>query len=318
MRRFIFFIFPDTPAAAGRRSVDERSASKTEEKCGKTFSGWRSVCGACLLTVWSACEDVCAQQIHLTNPMQRNGSSFSESIGTNWGLSGKNWSLNVGSPQANNLPRYGGFDMNSGLRGGFQFQKGGTSGYFNGWAGQSNDRYSTLEAPSVTFMNGQGAFFQHVTETPFVVSTIPVVGGWHGTNYQPFYDPEVTLSPSVLQQRIDQLGTEKHRPRTVRETPGAPALKEIPKKKSSGTVGKKTHSSRTASSDPAVSRISSRSSRGDHAARSGSAYADESARYSRSTNPNTAETPALSVAEMKRRHRARQEQERTRIHEDER
>lgn len=217
-----------------------------------------------------------AQQIHATTPMQRNGSSFSESIGCNWGLSGKNWSLNVGSPQANNLPRYGNYDMNGGMRTGFQFQHGGTTGYFNGWAGQSYSGYNTVEAPSVTFMNGQRAYFENVTETPFVVSTIPVVGGWQNGAYQPYYDPQVTASPSVLQQKIERLNEEKKKPRYVRETPNAPALKEVePPSRSS---------KKTARATASVPKSTARDR-----------Y------YTRSSNPDTAETPALSVAEMKRR-----------------
>lgn len=223
-----------------------------------------------------------AQQIHVTSPMQRYGDSFSESIGTNWGLSGKNWFLDVGGSQANNLPRYGNHDMNSGLRGGFQFQRGNTSGYFNGWAGQGYNAYNTMEAPSVTFMNGQHASFQHVTDTPFVVSTIPVVGSWQNGQYQPYYAPEVTLSPSVLQQKIDRLKQQEKKPRYVRETPNAPALKEVepPVKK------KKT---RTAS----ASESRKKSDRGYKS-------------YSRTANPHTAETPALSVSEMRKRYRATQ------------
>ncbi len=236
-------------------------------------------------------QPVFGQQIHASAPFQKNGTSFSESIGSNWGISGKNWSFDFGSPQSNNLPRYGGHDMNSDLRSGFQFQRGGTSGYFNGWAGQGNQSFSTTETPSAVFMNGQRAFFQDVTDTPFVISHIPVVGSWHGNAWQPFYDPEVTLSPSVLQQKIDRLELEKERskPRYVRETPNAPALKKIHqkpekrKKKPSANVAK---------------NVTSQTSRSQN---SQSAYA-------RGANPNTAESPALSVAEMKRRHRERQKQ----------
>ncbi|MDO4629659.1 MAG: hypothetical protein Q4C70_10795 [Planctomycetia bacterium] len=230
-----------------------------------------------------------AQQIHVTSPMQRHGDSFSESIGTNWGLSGKNWFLDVGGRQANNLPRYGHHDMNSDLRGGFQFQRGGVSGYFNGWAGQGYNAYNTMEAPSVTFMNGQHAYFQHVTDTPFVVSTIPVVGSWQNGQYQPHYDPEVTLTPSVLQQKIDRLKQQEQKPRYVRETPNAPALKEV-----EPPVKKKK--SRTASMSG--SRESYGSQKKSESGKSS---------YSRTANPNTAETPALSVSEMRKRYRAAQE-----------
>ncbi len=241
-------------------------------------------------------QSVFGQQIHLSSPFQKNGASFSESIGSNWGISGKNWFLDVGSPQANHLPRYGGHDMNSDLRGGFQFQRGGVSGYFNGWAGQGNQAFSTTETPSVTFMNGQRAFFQNVTDTPFVISHVPVVGTWYGNAYQPFHDPGVTLSPSLLQQKIDQLELEKKRsqPRYVRETPNAPALKEIqqaPPKNKKSQSSKISQNSKQNSSRSAYSKS-----------------ANSQSIYSRSANPDTAETPALSVAEMKRRHRERQKQ----------
>ncbi len=222
------------------------------------------------------------QQIHVTSPMQRNGASFSESIGTNWGLSGKNWFLYVGGSQANNLPRYGNHDMNSDLHGGFQFRRGNTSGYFNGWAGQGYNAYNTMEAPSVTFMNGQRANFEHVTETPFVVSTIPVVGTWQNGLYQPYYNSETTLTPSILQQKIDQLKQQEQKPRHARKTPNAPALKEI-----EPPVKKKK--SRTASANGSQKKSDS-----------------EQNPYSRSANPNTAETPALSVSEMRKRYRATQ------------
>lgn len=235
-----------------------------------------------------------AQQIHASSPMQRYGSSFSESIGCNWGLSGRNWSLNVGSPQANNLPRYGNYDMNGGLRTGFQFQRGHTNGYFNGWAGQSYSGFNTLESPSVTFMNGQYASFEHVTETPFVVSTIPVVGTWQGGSYQPYYDPEVTLSPSVLQQRIEHLEQQKAQPRVIREG-NAPAMRELPRQQQDAP--KKVRSGH--SSQASASKTARATSYGS---RSGSSA------VSRSRNPNTAETPALSVSEMKRR-RASQTQD---------
>lgn len=242
-------------------------------------------------------QSVFGQQIHLSTPFQKNGTSFSESIGSNWGLSGKNWSFDFGSPQSNNLPRYGGHDMNSDLRSGFQFQRGGVSGYFNGWAGQGNQAFSTTETPSTTFMNGQRAFFQDVTDVPFVISHVPVVGTWQGNAWRPFYDPQVTLSPSVLQQKIDRLEQEKElsKPRYVRETPNAPALKKITQK---SEKSKKSPSKAVAKNAKAST---------SHSASSRSQNSDSV--YARSANPHTAENPALSVAEMKRRHRERQKQD---------
>jgi len=220
---------------------------------------------------------VFAQQIHVASPMQNLSDSFSESIGCSWGLSGKNWSLNVGGGQTVMRPQFGNFSE-SGLKTGFQFQKGGTSGYFNGWAHQNSSRSNTTQIPSVTFQNGHGGYFQDVTETPFVVSVLPVVGAFNTFPTPMPQDPSTRLSTSVLDQKIDHLNQQKAKPRFIREHPNAPALKQVedvPKR-----VPKKMASNR-------------------------SKFEQTETRVSRGQNSHTADSPALSVAEMKRRNRAK-------------
>lgn len=222
-----------------------------------------------------------AQQIHVSSPMQNLSDSFSESIGSSWGLSGKNWFLNVGGGRTGMPPQFGNFSE-GGLQTGFQFQKGGTSGYFNGWAHQNASRSNVTQIPSVTFMNGQGGYIQDVTETPFVVSVIPVVGAFNTFPTPMPNDPTTTLSNSVLDQKIDFLNQQKAKPRVIREHPNAPALKQVEDAPKPGR--KKTASVRTPAEEPQT-------------------------HVSRSRNSHTADSPALSVAEMKRRNRAKKKAE---------
>ncbi|MDO4570410.1 MAG: hypothetical protein Q4D38_08505 [Planctomycetia bacterium] len=210
-----------------------------------------------------------AQQVRVTTPMQNRGASFSESIGSSWGLSGKNWSLNVGG--ANAQPVYGGYNANSGLQTGFEFYKGNTRGYFNGWANQSYEGYNTMEAPSVMMMNGQPAIFRDVTDTPFVVSTIPVVGGYQSM------PPQVYRT--TLDERLDRLNHEK---KSVKERP----LVERRDTDLRDQAKKKTRERTIATPER-----------------------DSQPRYSRSTNPDAATTPALSVAEIKKRKAAQKKRE---------
>ena len=222
-----------------------------------------------------------AQQIHTSSPMHNLSDSFNESIGSSWGLSGKNWFIDVGGGRTGMPPQFGNFSE-GGLKTGFQFQKGGTSGYFNGWAHQNASRSNSTQIPSVTFMNGQGGYFQDVTETPFVVGVLPVVGAFNTFPTPMPNDPTTTLSNSVLDQRIEHLNQQKAKPRAIREHPNAPALKQVddvprhtPKKTASGKRPKEqtqTH-------------------------------------VSRSQDSHTADSPALSVSEMKRRNRARKQDE---------
>ena len=233
------------------------------------------------LVLFSVAVPIFAQQIHTSSPMRNLSDSFSESIGSSWGLSGKNWVLNVGGGRTGMPPQFGNFSE-SGLKTGFQFQRGGTSGYFNGWAHQNASRSNSTQIPSVTFMNGQGGYFQDVTDTPFVVSVIPVVGAFNTFPTPMPNDPTTTLSNSVLDQRIDSLNQQKAKPRVIREHPNAPALKQV-------EDAPRPKTRKTASSKPSAERTQ--------------------AHVSRSQDSHTADSPALSVSEMKRRNRAKKKAE---------
>ena len=94
--------------------------------------------------------------------------------GTN--LSAADIKLNQGS-SALALPMYGNFNMsdNAGATMGFSILSD-VEAYLVLEASQSTERSNILQAPKVTLFNGQQALVQDVTDTPFVVSVIPVVG----------------------------------------------------------------------------------------------------------------------------------------------
>ncbi len=75
------------------------------------------------------------------------------------------------------LPMYGDFDSsaNAGATLGFAILSD-VEAYLFMEAAQSTERSNVLQAPKVTLFNGQQALVQDVTDTPFVVSVIPVVG----------------------------------------------------------------------------------------------------------------------------------------------
>lgn len=95
-----------------------------------------------------------------------------------WGtnLSSSDIKLNQGS-SALALPMYGNFNMsdNAGATMGFSILSD-VEAYLYLEAAQSTERSNILQAPKVTLFNGQQALVQDVTDTPFVVSVIPVVG----------------------------------------------------------------------------------------------------------------------------------------------
>lgn len=94
--------------------------------------------------------------------------------GTN--LSSSDIKLNQGS-SALALPMYGNFNVsdNAGATMGFSILSD-VEAYLYLEAAQSTERSNILQAPKVTLFNGQQALVQDVTDTPFVVSVIPVVG----------------------------------------------------------------------------------------------------------------------------------------------
>jgi len=98
-----------------------------------------------------------------TNPAQ--GGIFTQNNAIN--LTQGNYALAV--------PQFGGFDAAAGATVGFAILSDIEAFFFIN-AAQGDKRTNVLQAPKVTLFNGQQAFVSDTSQTPFVISVIPVVG----------------------------------------------------------------------------------------------------------------------------------------------
>ena len=73
------------------------------------------------------------------------------------------------------VPQFGGFDATAGASVGFAILSD-IEAYFFINAAAGDRRTNVLQAPKVTLFNGQQAFVSDTSQTPFVISVIPVVG----------------------------------------------------------------------------------------------------------------------------------------------
>jgi general secretion pathway protein D len=73
------------------------------------------------------------------------------------------------------VPQFGGFDATAGAQMGFAILSD-IEAYFFISAAQGDKRSNVLQAPKVTLFNGQQAFVSDTTQSPFVISVVPVVG----------------------------------------------------------------------------------------------------------------------------------------------
>jgi general secretion pathway protein D len=73
------------------------------------------------------------------------------------------------------VPQFGGFDATAGATLGFAILSDIEAFFFIN-AAQGDKRANVLQAPKVTLFNGQQAFVSDTSQSPFVISVIPVVG----------------------------------------------------------------------------------------------------------------------------------------------
>lgn len=79
------------------------------------------------------------------------------------------------------IPQFGGYQAGAGAQLGFAILSK-LEAFFFIEASQGDRRSNVLQAPKVTLFNGQRAFVQDLTYTPFVISVIPVVGAFAAAN----------------------------------------------------------------------------------------------------------------------------------------
>ncbi|HUT14162.1 MAG TPA: hypothetical protein VMY42_26995 [Thermoguttaceae bacterium] len=147
--------------------------------------------------------DAPAQQVTVGTPFHSIGDSFYERFGTHWGLNWDNGFMTFGGPSMA-TPQFGKFDPSAGLNSGFAFRRNGVSGFFNWSAGQGFQQSFVTQTPSVTLTNGYPGFISDTSQSPFVISVIPVVGGYPMAStfpsspyYPSYYDPYAMGNPMM-------------------------------------------------------------------------------------------------------------------------
>ena len=145
---------------------------------------------ACLLFYGA---DAGAQQVTVGTPFHSLNDSFFENMGSSWGLQGRNWNFSFGGGNPNMAaPQFGGFDPQAGANFGFGFNRGGLGGQFSGNFGQGSRRSFVSQTPSVTLQNGVPGYISDTSQSPFVISYIPIVGGFPSVG---FLNPVPPLPP---------------------------------------------------------------------------------------------------------------------------
>ncbi len=117
-----------------------------------------------------------AQQVTTTTPFHSSSTSFFEQIGTQWGGSGPNFNFQFGGAGMGQPP-FGNPDPAAGIRSGWAWRSGPWSGNFNFMAAQGSRSSMVSQAPSITLPQGVTGYFSDTSQSPFVISYIPVVGG---------------------------------------------------------------------------------------------------------------------------------------------
>lgn len=218
-----------------------------------------------------------AQQVTTGTGLNRAGDSFTESIGTSWNLTGKNWYFNYGGAAAN--PQFGNHNPAAGVQSGFGFSRGDVQGNFDWWAGQGTERTYSGTSISGTMMNGEQLYVGDVAVSPFVVSVTPVVGGWYGSGPPPI-GAHYATAMNVPSMRGNQ---------TVRE-----ALERVRAAEAGAEHVTAENLHRAAVGSKPKRKIV------QDAPVAGAEVEAVRKSVNRSTNPLAAETPALSVAEMRK------------------
>ena len=128
-----------------------------------------------LLAILAVAAPSQAQQFTAATPFHTLHDSFFENQSITWAGNYRGVNFSFGSA-ALSTPQFGTPNNSAGLTTNF--------GYFNKYGqiafglnfGQGSNQTSVTQTPSVTLMNGQQAFVSDTSQTPFVISVIPVVG----------------------------------------------------------------------------------------------------------------------------------------------
>ncbi|HEY2759299.1 MAG TPA: hypothetical protein VGI75_01110, partial [Pirellulales bacterium] len=152
-----------------------------------------------------------AQQTTVTAPMHGLNDGFFENGGIGFNAAGRNWFFNgIGPAPA----PFGNANPAAGANLGFGLGFPGGNAQFNFGAGQGSSTGLSSSSPSVTTMDGTTGYFANVTQIPFVVGLVPVVGGVGGVGgglngvagqFGSSALPPIAQAPSLLDERLARI-----------------------------------------------------------------------------------------------------------------
>jgi len=134
-----------------------------------------------------------AQQVSIRSPFHTASDSFYETNAINWSGQYRGVTFSYGGG-ALATPPFGSPQPNAGLTTNFGFANKDGFVNFSTTFGQGYKQSLVSQTPSVTIMNGQQGFMSDTSQTPFVVSVIPVVGAFP------------TAPPAMPQMAPDEAG----------------------------------------------------------------------------------------------------------------
>jgi len=118
-----------------------------------------------------------AQQVTVGNRFHTLSDSFFENNSINWNGHYRGITFSFGGPGLS-TPQFGSPQTGAGLSTNFAFVgKDGQINFYTNFS-QGYHQSFTTQAPSVTLSNGQTGYVSDTSQTPFVVSVVPVVGAF--------------------------------------------------------------------------------------------------------------------------------------------
>jgi len=164
----------------------------------------------CLLVIlgavfWMA-SGASAQQVTTTTPFNSLNDNFFERMGVSFQGNWRGFHFSQGSANLA-IPQFGGYDPSAGGRAGYSVRGDDFNADFAFQFGQGSRRSNVTQAPSTTMFNGQTSIFSDTSQSPFVISVVPVVGGFPYNNRQ--YVPSrieqyrSSMSPGMTPQAFE-------------------------------------------------------------------------------------------------------------------
>lgn len=225
-----------------------------------------------------------AQQVTVGNRFNSLSDSFFENNSINWNGHYKGISFSFGGPGLS-TPQFGSPQTGAGLS--TQFAIAGKDGQINFYTtfGQGYRQSFATQAPSVTLTNGQTGFVSDTSQTPFVVSVVPVVGAFP---VAPQFPPPPAIEPDAVDPRIQAMA-QAHADAQAQQAAQA---------QGGGPVQPQQQRPNNPAPQPNVKPVKAPDPLPDPAAAAGQRLGAAQA--------STAGRPALSVAEAKRLHQQEQ------------